>query len=327
MRIAINVGEVNLAENDVFGEAVNIAARIESVTQAGEVFFTEAVYLSMNKTEVPSSEVGLLKLKGISEKVKVYKVKRERPVGGKDSVSPKAKKQIFDFFRSKGAPFPDSGKAFPARGRKPSSFKRFVALLIDAAFCLMFVSMLFPGKRTHIHFSHKMKADSAAEPAERQFPAGETSTEGEIAEEWAEEAGPETLARETWKEEIPAGEEYDYLGGEILEEEIVGKTKNWTISKRKKKKNIIFPLVWMTYSTLFLGMWSVTPGKKIMGLAVRGMNGLPLSWKDAFARSLFTLVSGYFVFLGFIWALWEKDKRGWHDLLAETMVVPLGRDD
>lgn len=81
IRVAINAGEVNLADNDVFGEAVNITARIEGVAEAGEVYFTEAVYLAMNKTEVPSSEIGLLQLKGIPEKVRVYKVRRETPVG------------------------------------------------------------------------------------------------------------------------------------------------------------------------------------------------------------------------------------------------------
>ncbi|MFI5361233.1 MAG: adenylate/guanylate cyclase domain-containing protein [Elusimicrobiota bacterium] len=80
VRVAINQGEVNIVDNDVFGEAVNITARIEAVADAGDVFFTEAIYLAMNKKEVPSSEVGLLQLKGIPEKVRVYRVKRETPV-------------------------------------------------------------------------------------------------------------------------------------------------------------------------------------------------------------------------------------------------------
>lgn len=41
----------------------------------------------MNKSEVPSSEVGWLQLKGVPEKVRVYKVRRELPVGG-DAVEP-----------------------------------------------------------------------------------------------------------------------------------------------------------------------------------------------------------------------------------------------
>ena len=74
VRVAISTGEVQVRDSDVFGEAVNIAARIEGITEAGEIFFTEAVYLAMNKSEVPSSEVGHHRLKGIPEAIKVYKV-------------------------------------------------------------------------------------------------------------------------------------------------------------------------------------------------------------------------------------------------------------
>lgn len=74
IRVAINTGEVQLRDGDIFGEPVNIVARIEGITDAGEIFFTEAVYLAMNKSEVPSSEVGHHRLKGIPEAIKVYKV-------------------------------------------------------------------------------------------------------------------------------------------------------------------------------------------------------------------------------------------------------------
>jgi class 3 adenylate cyclase len=76
VRVAINVGEVRLESNDVFGEPVNIAARVESIAEAGEVYFTEAVYLAMNKAEVPSQEVGSFELKGIPGKIRVFHVPR-----------------------------------------------------------------------------------------------------------------------------------------------------------------------------------------------------------------------------------------------------------
>jgi len=76
VRVAINVGEVRLEANDVFGEPVNIAARVEGIAEAGEVYFTEAVYLSMNKAEVPSREVGAFELKGIPGKIRVFQVPR-----------------------------------------------------------------------------------------------------------------------------------------------------------------------------------------------------------------------------------------------------------
>ncbi len=76
VRVAINVGEVRLEGGDVFGEPVNIASRVEHIAEAGEVFFTEAVYLAMNKAEAPAEEVGQFELKGIPGKVRVYKVPR-----------------------------------------------------------------------------------------------------------------------------------------------------------------------------------------------------------------------------------------------------------
>lgn len=77
VKIAINAGEVNVRKNDVFGEPVNITSRIEGIAEPGEIYFTEAVYLSMNKKEIPSAEIGHRYLKGIPHEIKVYKVLRE----------------------------------------------------------------------------------------------------------------------------------------------------------------------------------------------------------------------------------------------------------
>jgi len=78
VRIAINTGEVNIKDNDVFGEPVNVASRIEAIAEPNEVYFTESVYLSMNKNEIPTAKVGYRKLKGIPEEIKVYKVVSEK---------------------------------------------------------------------------------------------------------------------------------------------------------------------------------------------------------------------------------------------------------
>jgi adenylate cyclase len=76
VRVAINMGEVRLEKGDVFGEPVNIAARVEALADAGEVLFTEAVHLAMNKAEVPAEDRGEHELKGIPEKVRVWRVPR-----------------------------------------------------------------------------------------------------------------------------------------------------------------------------------------------------------------------------------------------------------
>ena len=127
LRVAINQGEVNLADNDVFGEAVNITARIEAIADAGDVFFTEGVYLAMNKKEVPSSEVGLLQLKGIPEKVRVYKVKSETPVKSMTEAASSGVVAHSEPAAPAAPPRPGSPASAPVRfGRK------FVALAVAA---------------------------------------------------------------------------------------------------------------------------------------------------------------------------------------------------
>jgi class 3 adenylate cyclase len=74
VRVAINVGDVEITANDVYGEPVNIAARLEGIAEAGQVYFTEAVYQTMNRREVPSSEIGERIFKGIPHPIRIYKV-------------------------------------------------------------------------------------------------------------------------------------------------------------------------------------------------------------------------------------------------------------
>ena len=72
IRVALNAGEVRLTNNDVFGDAVNIASRLEQITPANSVYLTEAVYLSMNKSEANLEDIDSVKFKGVKEKIKIY---------------------------------------------------------------------------------------------------------------------------------------------------------------------------------------------------------------------------------------------------------------
>lgn len=74
LRIAISSGEVRVAQNDVFGDAVNIAARLESITPSHHIYLTESVYLTMNKSEVSLSMIGAQSFKGILQPVCIYQV-------------------------------------------------------------------------------------------------------------------------------------------------------------------------------------------------------------------------------------------------------------
>jgi class 3 adenylate cyclase len=76
IRVAASLGEVRVTRNDVFGEAVNVTSRIESITPVDEIYMSEAVYMAMNKAEVPSQEVGRRELKGISGPISLFNIPR-----------------------------------------------------------------------------------------------------------------------------------------------------------------------------------------------------------------------------------------------------------
>lgn len=72
MRIAVNSGEVNVIDQDVYGTTVNITARLQAITQPGKVYLTQATYSAINPIEVEALYLGSTRLKGISEAVKIY---------------------------------------------------------------------------------------------------------------------------------------------------------------------------------------------------------------------------------------------------------------
>lgn len=87
LRIGLSTGEVRLEEGDVFGEPVNIAARVKALAAFGEIVLTHAVYLAMNKSEAPTEPIGQRTLKGIPEPVTIHRVVKSDgtvlPYGGK----------------------------------------------------------------------------------------------------------------------------------------------------------------------------------------------------------------------------------------------------
>jgi class 3 adenylate cyclase/uncharacterized RDD family membrane protein YckC len=228
IRIAINSGEVAIHDDgDIYGDAVNITARLESIAEAGEVFFTEAVYLSMNKKEVPSSEIGYRQFKGILEKIKVFRVLREVPVGSQQrEQAPEAEREPATARAAEQAAAP--APVFRPAGMAP----RAVSLFIDVFLFGVIYHLLFRSL-TGLPFA------------------------------------------------------------------------------------ILF---WAVYQTMFIKKKGATPGMLIMKLRLIDLStGLPP--KKAFWRGVLGVLSALPAGLGYIWAIWEKDHRTWHDLLTGTQVV------
>jgi class 3 adenylate cyclase len=74
IRVAIHTGEVVHRDNDIYGDTVNTAARIEGVAESGQIMFSETVFHAMNKNEIPYVHVGLKRLKGLKHPVRLFRV-------------------------------------------------------------------------------------------------------------------------------------------------------------------------------------------------------------------------------------------------------------
>jgi adenylate cyclase len=74
LRIGIHLGDVVHSKNDVHGDAVNVASRIEPLAPPGGISITEQVYHQIkNKFEFPFVSLGKQNLKNVQDPVEVYK--------------------------------------------------------------------------------------------------------------------------------------------------------------------------------------------------------------------------------------------------------------
>lgn len=76
LRIGIHQGEVVIEENDMFGDAVNIASRIQSIAAPGSIFVSEVVHHNVsNKNDIHTEFVKTENLKNVREPVRIYRIK------------------------------------------------------------------------------------------------------------------------------------------------------------------------------------------------------------------------------------------------------------
>ena len=72
-RIGIHVGDIIIDDNDIFGDGVNIAARIENECEPGGIYLSDDAFRQVrNKTTVMFEDIGERILKNIERPVRVY---------------------------------------------------------------------------------------------------------------------------------------------------------------------------------------------------------------------------------------------------------------
>jgi TolB-like protein/class 3 adenylate cyclase len=82
-RIGVNLGDIIFDDNDIFGDGVNIAARIESIAKPGGVAVSSSVRDNVgNRLDLVFEDMGEQTLKNIERPVRVYHISLGAPTGG-----------------------------------------------------------------------------------------------------------------------------------------------------------------------------------------------------------------------------------------------------
>jgi adenylate cyclase len=75
LRIGIHVGDIIIEDDDIFGDGVNIAARLESIAQPGGICVSEDAYRQVRgKLDARFQDAGEQQLKNIAQTVRVYRL-------------------------------------------------------------------------------------------------------------------------------------------------------------------------------------------------------------------------------------------------------------
>jgi uncharacterized RDD family membrane protein YckC len=94
------------------------------------------------------------------------------------------------------------------------------------------------------------------------------------------------------------------------------------ILKNQEMASNVLGLVSMLYSWLAISKFGMTLGKRFFHLKVIKVDGTQLGLGTGFVReTVGKFLSSIIFMLGYLWAIWDKDKQSWHDKLAKTYVV------
>ncbi|MEM9445027.1 MAG: RDD family protein [Verrucomicrobiota bacterium] len=77
----------------------------------------------------------------------------------------------------------------------------------------------------------------------------------------------------------------------------------------------------MAYEVFLIGKFGATIGKKLIGAKVIRSDGSKLTYMRAFGRYWGIMLSGIILYIGYIMVAFDREKRGLHDKLCDTLVV------
>ncbi len=89
---------------------------------------------------------------------------------------------------------------------------------------------------------------------------------------------------------------------------------------------ILLVVIAAYYTLLEGGKRGQTVGMMATGIRVYDLRqGGPIGYGRALVRFFGRLLATIPCLLGYFWMLWDKEKQGWHDKLANSIVVPVAQ--
>ncbi|MGH1482016.1 MAG: adenylate/guanylate cyclase domain-containing protein [Geminicoccales bacterium] len=75
LRVGLNLGDIIAEKDDIFGDGVNIAARLESLAEPGGICISDSAFAQVkNKVDVSFQNLGAQRVKNIAEPIRTYRV-------------------------------------------------------------------------------------------------------------------------------------------------------------------------------------------------------------------------------------------------------------
>lgn len=90
-------------------------------------------------------------------------------------------------------------------------------------------------------------------------------------------------------------------------------------------------LVLSALSILYFG-WFWTHGGQTLGMKTWKIklianDSQAINWKQVLIREITAIISWLLLGLGFIWSIFDKQKRSWHDITSNTRLIDLRETD
>lgn len=188
-RVGIHLGDVFVNEQDVMGDGVNIAARLQAEAQPGGICISQTVYdVVKNKLELHVTRLGPRELKNISEHITIYRLLLEAQAIGTAEAEPPPEEE------------PQAAARSPGRILKLAGAAGLVVVVAGLGILMV---------RTQL----QRKAEQALAEAARAELQARLADDAGSADHAFREKMPRVLA--DWREELRASrsraaEEYDF---------------------------------------------------------------------------------------------------------------------